>query len=348
MKLTARQISEMAGGKLVGDGEVIADHVASLQAAGEGAVTFAKREFLGEAAETRASVILLPEEVSGCSAVQIIVPNPYLAFAGILKHAEASQRDHPRGIHETAVIGENVEIGEGVGIGAHAVIGNGSRIGDRSAIYPNTTIGARCTIGCDAIIYANTAIREETMIGERSIIHSNCSIGGDGFGYLQIEGKHQKVPQVGRVIIGDDVEIGCNCTIDRATMDATRIGNGVKIDNHSHLAHNVEIGDGSMLIAYARIGGSTKVGKNVLLLEDVGLTNGISLGDGAIVGACAKVIRSWPAGSHLLGMPAQKVQDEKRQLIMQKKLPRFYERLQELEKRLEAIENRDQKTDPEA
>ena len=330
MTLTVNDICELVKGELAGSGDAVVDHAASLQAAGPGAVTFAKREFLKEAAATKATAVLVPERVEGCQAVQIVVRNPYMAFVAVLELVAQQRQDHPGGVHATAVIGEGVTLGKDVGIGAHAVIGNGCVIGDRAVIYPNTTIAARCTIGKEAVIYANTAIREETVVGDRTIIHSNCSIGGDGFGYLQVAGGHKKIPQVGRVVIGNDVEIGCNCTVDRATVDETRIGNGVKIDNHSHLAHNVEIGDNSLLVAYARMGGGTKLGKNVLLLEDVGLTNNITLGDGCIVGACAKVSRSWPAGSRLLGAPAQKAEDEKRKLVLEKKLPRLYDHIRDL------------------
>jgi len=330
MKLKASEIRDMVQGELIGSGEVVADRVASLDSAGPGAVTFAKHEFLRKARATEASIILVPERVEGCHAVQVVVPNPYMAFVRVLEVFERHQRAHPTGVHPTAVVGRDVRLGKDVGIGAHAVIGDNTVIGDRTVIYPNVTIGARCTIGDDVVIYSNTALREEVSVGHRSIIHNNCSIGGDGFGYIQVGGRHRKVPQVGRVVIGNDVEIGCNCTIDRATMDATRVGDGVKIDNHSHLAHNVEIGENSLLIAYCRIGGSTKVGRNVLILEDVGLTNGITIGDGCIIGACAKVSRSWPAGSQLLGTPAQKMQEEKRVLVLRKKLPRLYEQVREL------------------
>jgi UDP-3-O-[3-hydroxymyristoyl] glucosamine N-acyltransferase len=169
----------------------------------------------------------------------------------------------------------------------------------------------------------------------RTIIHCCTTIGGDGFGYLQVEGRNVKIPQVGTVEIGDDVEIGCNCTIDRATMDKTVIGNGVKMDNHSHIAHNCQIGDHAVLIAYARMGGSTTLGKNVVLCEDVGLTNGISLGDRCIVGAGSKVTHSWPADSVILGAPAQRGEDEKRQIVLIKKLPRLYETVRELKRRVE-------------
>ena len=310
------------------------DHVASLQAAGPGALTFAKKEFLKQAAASTATAILVPEPIEGCNAAQIVVSNPYMAFITVLEVVEG-ERPHPKDVHATAVIGENVSLGEGVRIGAHAVIGDNCVIGARTVIYPNATIGGNCQIGEDALIYANTAIREDVTLGDRTIIHSNCSIGGDGFGYLQVFGGHKKIPQVGKVIIGNDVEIGCNCTIDRATMDATVVGNGVKIDNHSHLAHNVEVGDNSLLIAYARVGGSTKIGKNCVVLEDVGITNGVTIGDACIIGATAKVNRSWPAGSRILGTPAQKAEDERKQMVLRKKLPKLYENVRELRDKMD-------------
>jgi len=335
MRLTVSEVCEMVGGELVGPGDAVVERVASLRNAGPGDVTFARREHLKAAATCRATAVLVPERVEGMAAAQIVVENPYFSFLKVLRVVERELRVPPRGIHPTAVLGQSVELGRDVALGAHVVVGDHTVIRDRAVVYPNTTIGARCEIGEDALIYSNVAIREGVRIGRRTIIHSGCSIGGDGFGYLQVEGRHVKIPQVGTVEIGDDVEIGCNCTVDRATMDKTVIENGVKIDNHSHIAHNCRIGENSMLIAYARMGGSTVLGKNVLLAEDVGLTNGITLGDGCIVGACAKVSRSWPAGSVLLGTPAQRMADEKRQIVLVKKLPRLYETVRKLKRAVE-------------
>ena len=332
MRLTVAEACRLVGGELIGAGDAVIKGVASLALAGPEEITFARRENLKAAAGSRAAAVLVPERVQGMAAAQIVVPNPYFAFLSLLGIAEKEQRAHPRGIHPTAVVGEGVRLGTGVGLGAHAVIGDGCVLGDRAVVYPNSTLGARCVLGADSLIYSNVAIREEVRIGCRTIIHSGCSIGGDGFGYLQVEGRHVKVPQVGIVEIGDDVEIGCNCTVDRATMDKTVIENGVKIDNHSHIAHNCRIGANSMLIAYARMGGSTILGKNVLLAEDVGLTNGITLGDRCIVAASSKVSRSWPADSVLFGAPAQRMEDEKRQLVMIKKLPQLFESVRELRK----------------
>ena len=337
MKATVSEICELVGGELVGDGSAVVERAAGIESAGPGDVTFAKREYLKAVAASKATAVLVPERVDGARPAQIVVSNPYFAFGKILRVAEADQRAHPRGIHPAAVIGEGVALGKDVALGAHAVIGDNSVIGDRAVIYPNVTIGANCRVGADTVIYSNTAVRECVTIGCRTIIHTCTSIGGDGFGYHQVEGAHMKIPQVGTVEIGDDVEIGCNCTVDRATVDKTVIESGVKIDNHSHIAHNCRIGENSMLIAYARMGGSTVLGKGVLLAEDVGLTNGITLGDGCIVGGSAKVSRSWPAGSVLWGMPAQRMADEKRQLILMRRLPRIYKTVRELKRAVERL-----------
>lgn len=334
MKLTVSEICELVEGELIGWGDAVVEGVAALDNAGEGDVTFAKRENLHAIARTHATAVLVPERVEGLTAAQIVVKDPYPAFCRILNLVARERRAPPRGIHPAAVIGEGVRLGEDVALGPHVVIGEHTVIGNGVTIYPNTTIGAHCVIGEDSLIYANTSIREYVRIGKRTMIQSCCSIGGDGFGYLPVGGTHQPIPQVGTVEIGDDVDIGCNCTVDRATVDRTVIGNGVKMDNHCHIAHNCRIGEHSVLVAYVRIGGSTIIGKNVLLTEDVGVTNGVTLGDGCIVGASSKVSRSWPAGSVLFGAPAQRAEDEKRQLVLVKKLPRLYETVRKLRRRV--------------
>ncbi len=332
MKLTVTEIAELVDGEVIGGGDAVIEGVAGLDTAGPADLAFAKRERLKQARETQATAVLVPEQVEGMTAAQIVVENPYFAFGKVLQRVAEERRDHPKGIHPTAVLGKDVKVGKDVALGAYVVIGDHCTLADGVVVCPNTTIGAYCTLGEGTVIHSNTAIREYVRIGRRCTIHSCCSIGGDGFGFLAEGGRHIKIPQVGTVEIGDDVEIGCNCTVDRATMDKTVIGNGVKIDNHSHLAHNVKVGENSVLVAYARIGGSTEIGKNCILTEDVGVTNGVKLGDGCIVGASSKVGRSWPAGTLLFGTPAQPADAEKLQMVMLKKLPRLYETVRELKK----------------
>jgi len=334
MKLTLAQVAQIVGGEVARDTSVVVTDVASLSNAGPGDIAFATKDRMSEAADSKASALIVPERIEDASAAQIIAPDPYLAFSRLLRVVERERHSPPEGVHPTAVVGEAACLAEGVCLGAHAVVGARTRVGARTVIYPNVSIGADCVIGADTLVYSNVAIRERVNLGDRVVIHSGTSIGGDGFGYIQVEGRHVKVPQVGRVQIGDDVEIGCNCTIDRATMDHTVIGSGVKIDNHSHVAHNCRIGENTLLIAYARMGGGTVIGRNVLVAEDVGITDNVTIGDGAVIAGSSKVSKDIPPGAVVWGYPAQPIQKEKRQRALQRKLPEIWQTVRQLKRRL--------------
>jgi UDP-3-O-[3-hydroxymyristoyl] glucosamine N-acyltransferase len=200
-------------------------------------------------------------------------------------------------------------------------------IGNNLVIYPNTYIGKDCNIGDDSILYPNVTILNEVTIGKRAIIHSGSTIGDDGFGFLQVNGKHLKIPQVGTVEIGDDVEIGSNVTIARATLDKTIIKSGVKIDNHSHVAHNVYIGEDTMLIAYAKLSGGIKVGKNVMIAGDVSIVDNLEIGDNSTIGAGSGVMHDVEAGSVVWGAPAKPINIEKRLQVLLRKLPDIYKKV---------------------
>jgi len=334
MRYTVAEVALIAGGELHGDASVVITGVASLESARAGDLTFATREHLVRAASTAASAIVLPQVVPALRIPQIVTAHPYLAFSRFLREVERERADLPQGIHPTAVVDPTAALGPEVALGPCAVVGARACIGARSRIGAHVVIGADCTLGEDVLIYPNVTIRERVRIGNRVIIHSGTTIGGDGFGYIQYEGRHVKVPQVGTVEIGDDVEIGCNCTIDRATMEKTVIGRGVKMDNHCHIAHNCIIGEDCLLVAYARIGGGTILGKGVLLAEDVGVTDHVKLGDGCIIGGTGKVSKDVPAGAIWWGNPAQDIKREKRERAALRRLPELFERVKELEKRL--------------
>ncbi|KAB2833512.1 MAG: UDP-3-O-(3-hydroxymyristoyl)glucosamine N-acyltransferase, partial [Candidatus Brocadia sp.] len=261
-----------------------------------------------------------------------IVENPSLSFTKLLEVVAQERYRRPAGIHPTAIISKQAAVGEWVSAGAHVIVEDGVEIGKHVVIYPNTFIGRGSRIGDNSVIYANVSIREDTVIGKRVIIHCNSVIGDDGFGYLQVEKRHVKIPQIGIVEIGDDVEIGAMVTICRAALDKTIIGNGVKIDNHSHIAHNVVIGDNTMLIAYAKIAGSTKIGKNVLIAEDVGVTDHASIGDGCKIGGGSNVYKSLEPGAIVWGSPAKPITEEKRIQVLIKKLPEIYSTIKRLVK----------------
>ncbi|OHB90564.1 MAG: UDP-3-O-(3-hydroxymyristoyl)glucosamine N-acyltransferase [Planctomycetes bacterium RIFCSPHIGHO2_12_FULL_52_36] len=339
MDYTLREICTITGGTLVGDGNTRITGVASLEGAGPGDITFVKgEEFVEKALKTRASAMVVHREIKEFKSApslrsraglggQIVVKDPFLAFVKILEVFSQERGKRHRGIHPPTLVAKTATIGREVSIGAYSVIEEGAVIGDRATIYPMVYIGHNTKIGEDTLIYPMVSIREEVSIGKRVIIHSGTAIGGDGFGYLQVEGRHVKIPQVGTIEIGDDVEIGCNVTIARATLDKTVIARGVKIDNHSHIAHNVVIGEDTMLIAYAKIAGGAVIGKNVMIAEDVGITDHATIGDGCVIGGGSNVYKSLPPGSVVWGSPAKPIMEEKRLQVLFRKLPNMWETL---------------------
>jgi UDP-3-O-[3-hydroxymyristoyl] glucosamine N-acyltransferase len=333
MKFTLNEIQSIIGGKVIGNGHTCITGIASVEAAKEGDITFIKDDMLiPQALTSQASAIILHREIQSLKKPQIVIENPYLAFTKFMGIVAKERYMRPPGIHPTAIISKEASLGNSVSIGAHVIIEDNVRIGNCVTIYPNTFIGKGSCIGDDTVIYANVSIRENSVIGKRVIIHCNSVIGDDGFGYLQIGERHVKIPQIGTVEIGDDVEIGAMVTVCRATLDKTVIGNGVKIDNHSHIAHNVTIGDDTMLIAYAKIAGSTRIGKNVMIAEDVGVTDHVSIGDKCIIGGGSNVYKSLEAGSVVWGSPAKPITEEKRIQVLIKKLPEIYNTIKRLVK----------------
>lgn len=338
MRYTLAEIAEIVGGGLHGDPTIIITGVASLDEAHRGHISFATKERLARAIDTNASAILTPELVPDIELPQVVVEDPYAAFIPLLQIVENEQRLLPEGIHPSAVIEDGASIGEGVSLGPNVVVDKNASVGDGSALFAGTYLGVGSKLGKDCLVYANVTIQHDVEIGDRAIIHPGAVIGGDGFGFRRNAEGYVKVPQVGRIEIGDDVEIGCNTTIDRATMGATILGNGIKIDNHCHIAHNCRIGDNSLLVAYARIAGSTIIGKNVILAEDVGVTDNVKIGDGATVAGTAKVSKDVPPGAVVWGSPAQDIRKEKRERVAMRKLPEIIEQLKDVRKRLDRLE----------
>ena len=325
IQYTLNQIQSIIGGKISGDGNTIITGVASIEAATDGNITFIKNDgLIPQVLTTKASAIVVHREIKELKKPQIITENPFLAFIKFMEVIDRERCKRPTGVHPTAIISKEAILGKGISIGAHVIIEDSVRIGNNVTIYPNTFIGKESLIGEDSIIYANVSIRESVILGKRVVVHCNSVIGDDGFGYLQINSKHTKIPQIGTVEIGNDVEIGSMVTICRAALDKTIIGNGVKIDNHSHIAHNVTIGDNTMLIAYAKIAGSTRIGKNVMIAEDVGITDHVTVGDNCIIGGGSNVYKSLEPGSVVWGSPAKPVNEEKRIQVLIKKLPEMY------------------------
>lgn len=341
MRKTLNEIAELIGGEVAGDPQTVITGVSGIKEAQAGDITFvANPKYFPLIEKTGASAIIAPREIKDAPKPIVRCDNPSLAFAKIISLTVPGELKHPRGIHPTAVIGKDVSLGEDVSLGPYAVIEDNAAIGDNTVIYSGCFIGHHTKIGRDSLIYANVSIRERVIIGDRVIIHSGTVVGCDGFGFASVEGLHQKIPQVGIVEIGDDVEIGANVTIDRARFDKTVIGSGTKIDNLVQIAHNVAIGKNSIIVAQVGISGSTTVGNNVILAGQVGLVGHINVGDNAVVMAQSGVSKSIPAGTMAWGYPAKPANVAKRVNACVQNLPKLFETVSELKKKISELEDK--------
>jgi UDP-3-O-[3-hydroxymyristoyl] glucosamine N-acyltransferase len=260
--------------------------------------------------------------------------DPYYAFALILDELYPDEEPFFDGIDNTAVVAESAQIGSSSRVGALTYVGEKAVIGDRNVIYPGVYIGRRVKIGNGCKIFPGVEILDDTVIGDGVIIHSGTVIGSDGFGYARHRRGIKKVKQIGRVEIGDETEIGANVTIDRGALGLTVIGRHVKIDNLVQIAHNVVIGDYSIIISQTGISGSTRLGKGVILAGQVGLVGHIELGDGVQVGAKSGVNKDIPAGRSFFGYPAREIMRAKRIEACLAKLPELFRRVKDIEKSL--------------
>lgn len=342
MQKTLKEIAGLIGGKLAGDEAITIKGVAGIKEAQEGEITFvANPKYFSLIHTTCASAIIAPEDLGDCSLPVIRVENPSLAFAKVVSFFAQSVLTHPKGIHPSAILGKGVLLGKDVAIGPYAVIDEEACIGDEAIIYPGCFVGRYAKIGSHSLIYANVSIRERVTIGSRVIIHSGAVIGSDGFGFVTIEdGSRQKIPQTGTVEIGDDVEIGANVAIDRARFEKTVIGKGTKIDNLVQIAHNVIVGDNSIIVAQAGISGSTVIGRGVTIAGQAGLAGHISVGESAVIAAQAGVTKSVPANTIVSGYPAKPHETAKRINACVQNLPKLYEEVKRLNKKIEELESK--------
>lgn len=341
MKKSVKEIAQFIGGEIVGDDSLVITGVAGIKEAKEGDITFlANPKYFPLAEKTAASVIIAGRDTGAVAKTLIRTDNPSLSFTKVIALFLPEEGSCYKGIHETAVIGKNVTLGTDVAVGPYVVIENNVRVGDKTIIHSGSFIGHHTSIGEGCLIYANVSIRERIAIGNRVIIHSGTVIGSDGFGFVLVKGMHQKIPQIGIVEIGDDVEIGANVTIDRARFGKTIIGKGSKIDNLVQIGHNVVIGENSLVIAQVGIGGSTIIGNNVTLAGQAGLVGHITVGDGVIVAAQAGVTKSIPPNTLVSGYPAKNHAVAKRVNACVQNLPKLYEMVNSLKKKIEELEGK--------
>lgn len=336
---TLREISELVGGKLEGEATIIIKGASGIKEATEGDITFLanpKYEFLLDS--SKASAIITSKDMYKRIAKPVIrVDNPSLAFSKVIALMFPQEKKFFKGVHPTAVLGKDVKLGKDVSLGPCVVIEDNVEIKDNAVICAGTFVGYGATVGSSTLLYPNVTIREKTIIGNRVIIHSGTVVGSDGFGFEEINGAHQKIPQVGIVVIEDDVEIGACVTIDRARFGKTLIGRGTKIDNLVQIAHNVIIGENSIIIAQAGISGSSVLGKNVILAGQSGIVGHIELGDNVIVGAQAGVTKSVPKDTFVVGSPARPHNVSKKIFAGWSKLPELIKEFGELKEKLNRL-----------
>jgi UDP-3-O-[3-hydroxymyristoyl] glucosamine N-acyltransferase len=335
LTFTLKELAAMCGGELIGDPKLKIAGAASLGEAVSGEISFfADRKYIGLLRKTRASAVFVPPDFAETlAAAQVRVSNPAKAFEQVVLEFAPEPITFAPGIHPSAIIGTGVRLGKGVSIQPYVVIEDGSEIGDDTIIGAGSYIGHETSVGSKCLIYPRVTIRERSRIGSRVIIHSGAVIGADGFGFEMVDGRHQKIPQLGMVQIDDDVEIGANTTVDRARFGRTWIQEGVKIDNLVQIAHNVIVGKNSVIVAQTGISGSTRVGEHVTIAGQVGIAGHLEIADGAIIAGQSGIAKSIPAGVWF-GYPAVPFAQAKQQIAWIHRLGKLFARVKEIEKKL--------------
>jgi UDP-3-O-[3-hydroxymyristoyl] glucosamine N-acyltransferase len=339
--LKLREIAERLAARLEGDGEIEIRRITGIEDAAEGDLTFfTNPKYAPELRRTKASAVILSAQAEPAPCAMLRVPHPYLAFA----QAMELFADRPRpaaGVHRLADVCASASVAPDASVGAFSVVGDGARIGARTIIHPHVVIGPGAEIGVDCTIHSGVSIRERVRLGDRVVVQDGAVIGSDGFGFAKRpDGAHQKIPQVGGVVIEDDAEIGANATIDRPAVGETRIGAGTKIDNLVQIAHGVTIGRNVLIAAQVGIAGSTTIEDSVTLAGQVGVSGHITIGKGTVATAQSGIPNSVEAGSLISGYPAIPNRDWLKSSAVFRKLPELRKTISDLEARLAVLEAR--------
>lgn len=340
MAITLAELVERLGGELVGDGTHTIRQIAPLDRARADEIGFvAQTKYLAQLATTGAGAVILPPEArDACKLPRILTPNPYLYFARVSALLNPPPRP-PAGVHATATVAPDAQIATDASIGPGAVIGAGARIGARSVIGANCVLGEGVTVGADCLLHANVTVYHGCEIGHRVILHSGCVIGSDGFGFAPNDGQWEKIPQIGRVRIGDDVEIGACTTIDRGALEDTVIEQGVKLDNLIQVAHNVTIGAHSAIAACTGIAGSTKIGRHCTIGGAAMIFGHIEIADGTRISTNTLITKSLPkAGTYTSALPFSEHETWLKNAVHLRNLDKLVSRVKELEKKLKELE----------
>lgn len=343
---TVGELAEFLGGEVRGDPSAAIRGAAAVEEAGPGDVTFAvDGRFFGRAEACEAVAVIVPQGVESTRKTLVVVENPRFAFAKAL-HLFAPPPPRPApGVHPTAVVAADAALGRDTAVGAHCVVEAGAALGDGAVLHPGAYVGAGCRVGAHTEVGPRAVLCHGTEVGASCIIGPGTVIGSDGFGFVENAGVHYKIPQVGRVVVEDDVEVGALCAIDRAVTGETRIGTGTKMDNLIHIGHNVRVGRRCLLVAQVGISGSVTIGDHVTLAGQTGVNGHITIGDRTVVAAKSGVTKSIPPGQFVSGFPARPHLEEKKIKVSLGRLPEMVRRVshliravQRLARRIERLE----------
>lgn len=335
---TLNELAELVGGTVVGDGEAEIHRVAGIDSAKSGEITFlANPKYLPLLKTTQASAVMVKPGVEAPGVSLLVCPNPYLAFAKVLTTLHVAKPEY-RGVMEGAYVDPEAKLADGVTVYPGCVVGKNVSIGSGTTLYPGVILYDNVTIGEDCLIHAGTVVREGCRIGNRVIVQPKAVIGSDGFGFAPDGSGYYKIPQVGIVVIEDDVEIGANCCLDRAALGETRIGRGSKLDNLVQIAHNVKIGDDSIIVSQVGIAGSTEIGKHCTLGGQVGVAGHLKIGDNTMIGAQSGIAGNLPGGEVFSGSPAIPHRDWLRASMSFAKLPEMRKEIGRLKRQIEELQ----------
>jgi UDP-3-O-[3-hydroxymyristoyl] glucosamine N-acyltransferase len=336
------EIAKMVSGKIFGSAETTVSGVSSLAEAGSSDLAYvATDRFVNDALTSHAAAFIVGRHIPDLDRPQIAVPHPAYAFACIAQRYFVRPYA-PRGVSEKIAHGRDVQIGPDASIWPFVTLADGAKIGARVTLYPGVFVGENAVIGDDAVLYPNVTVREGCLLGSRVIVHSGTVIGSDGFGYVQHEGRHLKIPQLGIVVIEDDVELGANVTVDRATFGRTVIKRGTKIDNLVQIAHNVSVGEDTIVVAQVGIAGSTTVGRHVMIGGQAGLADHLQVGDRALIAARSGVNRNVSSDQIVSGAPIMPHGISIKAQAVIPRLPELRCQLRDLELRVRTLEQAQQ------